>query len=87
MEQTKFYQQNTSPHSPFDEPQSAASAPANLDFSFNQDMYGGMNMSDSKYAFNMDFGSGTNSGQITPAAVLDSSWNPDDFFNYSAASD
>ncbi|KXT08583.1 hypothetical protein AC579_2600 [Pseudocercospora musae] len=84
---TPFYPQNTSPHSSFDEPQSAASAPANLDFSFNQDMYGGMNMSDSKYAFNMDFGSGTNSGQITPAAGLDSAWNPDDFFNYSAASD
>lgn len=75
-------------HSPFDEPQSAASAPANLDFSFNQDIYGGMNLNDSKYAFNMDLpsASGSNSGQITPAG-LDSSWNPDDFFNYSAASD
>ena len=82
------FQQVAAPHSPFEEPQSAASAPANLDFSFNQDMYGGMNLNDSKYAFNMDFGgSGTNSGQITPAAGLDSAWNPDDFFNYSAASD
>ncbi|EME39918.1 hypothetical protein DOTSEDRAFT_74702 [Dothistroma septosporum NZE10] len=72
------------------EPQSALSAPANLDFGFGSDMYGDMShFNDSTYAFDLGFGSGSNtshnSGHVTPAT--EQNWNESDFFNYAAASD
>lgn len=83
--------------SPFSETLSAATGPSNLEYSFGYDMFnsnGGDDFADSKFDFDFGgFGSGANtfnannSGQVTPAAGMDSQWNPDDFFNYSAASD
>jgi hypothetical protein len=85
------YNMHSSSQQEFGEPSSTACA---LDFNFGYDMFGGGNddFSDSKYAFNLGLGgdssaNGDGSGQVTPAGGMDSSWNPDDFFNYSAASD
>ncbi|KAI5361491.1 hypothetical protein Slin15195_G126060 [Septoria linicola] len=94
-----FNMHGTSSSGPlYQEPLSAASAPGALDYNFGYDMLSSdfgnnfANSGDSKYAFDLDFGSGThtgnanNSGQVTPAA-MDSNWNPDDFFNYTAAAE
>lgn len=74
---------------PFSEPQSAASAPADLDFGMHGSMYNDMGaFNDPNYTFDFGYGNAAHtSGQITPASNVDPSWNDTDFFNYAAASD
>lgn len=77
----------------YQDPQSSLAAPGAMDYSnggfdmLNGDYSMFNDNSDSKYAFNVDFGSGAatgnanDSGQVTPAAV-ENQWNPDDFFTF-----
>jgi hypothetical protein len=72
------------PTTPYSESNSASAMPA-MDFGFGDDMF-----NDSSYAFDLDFNSGGQhsgtghlSGHVTPG----SAWNPDDFLNYTGASE
>lgn len=82
----KGLNQTLSPHAMHNQPttpysDSSASAMPAMDFGFGDDMFSDSN----NYAFDLDFNNTSDhiSGHVTPG----SAWNPDDFLNYTGASD